>query len=52
MKAILFFFKNVDAKFIDLWDAPNFNSLPLTNNFKKIEKNFNYNLKKFKNFKK
>ena len=49
---ILFFFKNVDAKFIDLWDAPNFNSLPLTNNFKKIEKNFNYNLKKFKNFKK
>jgi len=40
-------YKNVNATLVDLWDLPNRNSLPLTNNFEKVEENFNFNLKDY-----
>ena len=40
-------FKFVNAYFLDIWDEPNKNSKPLTDDFNKVEKLFDENLSKF-----
>ena len=49
---VVFFYKNVFATAVDIWSKPNFNSEDIGLNLNKAEKNFDDNLKNFKNFKK
>jgi hypothetical protein len=41
-------YNDVKATLIDLWQQPNPNSKPLTNDFSTVEKNFDFNLAGFK----
>lgn len=41
-------YNDVNATLIDLWQQPNPNSKPLTNDFSTVEKNFDFNLAGFK----
>ena len=49
---VLNFYKNIDAKLVDIWDFPHFNSEPISTDFDVVEKNFDFNLKEFNNFEK
>ena len=49
---VVFFYKNVFATAVDIWSKPNFNSEDIGLNLNKAEKNFDDNLKNFRNFEK